>query len=224
MKIDLDGKVIGQSDHPVNYAGFVIHSAVHMAHTARHKVVMHTHTRAGMAVCALKEGLLPISMSATTFHGKLGYHDYEGPSLDLDERGRLLEEPRRQRGHDAAQPRHPDHRTHRCPRRSCGSIASSAPARSRSMPRGAGTLNVLGDNLAGKSGADIDGFSESASGSRRRRSRVRGPDPQARQDRHGLAQLSPIGLTSDISVEIVIPSAARDLCAVAVKGPSLRSG
>ena len=51
---------------------------------------MHTHTRAGMAVCALKEGLLPISMAATAFHGKLAYHDYEGPSLDLDERGRLL--------------------------------------------------------------------------------------------------------------------------------------
>ena len=78
------------SPHPVNYAGFVIHSAVHMAHAARHKVVMHTHTRAGMAVCALKEGLLPISMVATAFHGKLAYHDYEGPSLDLDERGRLL--------------------------------------------------------------------------------------------------------------------------------------
>ena len=90
VKIDLDGNNVGESKHPVNYAGFVIHSAVHMAHAARHKVVMHTHTRAGMAVCALKEGLLPISMVATSFHGKLAYHDYEGPSFDLDERGRLL--------------------------------------------------------------------------------------------------------------------------------------
>src|SRR5436853_595542 len=32
----------------------------------------------------------PISMVATAFHGKLSNHDYEGPSLDLDERGRLL--------------------------------------------------------------------------------------------------------------------------------------
>src|SRR5205823_11104920 len=68
---------VGESKHPVNYAGFVIHSAVHMAHAARHKVVMHTHTRAGMAVCALKDGLLPISMVATAFHGRLSYHDYE---------------------------------------------------------------------------------------------------------------------------------------------------
>ena len=113
VKIDLDGNIIGKSGYPVNYAGFVIHSAVHMAHAARHRVVMHTHTRAGMAVCALKEGLLPISMVATAFHGKLAYHDYEGPSLDLDERGRLLGEPRRQAGDDAAQPRPADHRPHR---------------------------------------------------------------------------------------------------------------
>jgi len=86
VKIDLDGQIVEPSPYPVNYAGFVIHSAVHMAHAERHKVVMHTHTRAGMAVCALKDGLLPVSMVSTAFHGKLSYHDYEGPSLDLDER------------------------------------------------------------------------------------------------------------------------------------------
>src|SRR5215472_9889652 len=50
VKIDRDGKVIGDEDPSmVNYAGFVIHSAVHKA---RHDVgcVMHTHTEAGMAV------------------------------------------------------------------------------------------------------------------------------------------------------------------------------
>ena len=52
----------------------------------------------------------------------------------------------------------------------------------------AGTLNILGDNLAGKSGADMDRFSESESG-RPRRSRIRRPDPQARQGRHELAAL-----------------------------------
>jgi ribulose-5-phosphate 4-epimerase/fuculose-1-phosphate aldolase len=163
VKIDLDGNVIGSSDYPVNYAGFVIHSAVHMAHTARHKVVMHTHTRAGMAVCALKEGLLPISMSATTFHGKLGYHDYEGPSLDLDERGRLL----KNLGDNAAMML----RNHGI--LTTGRTVPEAFLRLYRLERAcqiqvdaaaAGTLNVLGDNLAGKSGADIDGFSESASG------------------------------------------------------------
>src|SRR6478736_6321924 len=59
IKIDVDGNPIGEAKHPVNYAGFVIHSAIHMAHQARHRAVMHTHTRAGMAVAATNEGLLP---------------------------------------------------------------------------------------------------------------------------------------------------------------------
>src|SRR4029078_6841740 len=61
-----------------------------MAHQARHRAVMHTHTRAGMAVAATSEGLLPISRNASAFHGNLAYHDYEGVSLELDERSRLV--------------------------------------------------------------------------------------------------------------------------------------
>jgi ribulose-5-phosphate 4-epimerase/fuculose-1-phosphate aldolase len=159
VKIDLDGNIVEPSPHPVNYAGFVIHSAIHMAHAARHKVVMHTHTRAGMAVCALKEGLLPISMAATAFHGKLSYHDYEGPSLDLDERGRLLQnlgdnQAMMLRNHGLL---------------TTGRTVPEAFLRLYRLERAcqiqvdaaaAGTLNVMGDNLAGKSGADMDRFSE----------------------------------------------------------------
>ena len=39
------------------------------------RVVMHTHTRAGMAVAALKEGLQQVSMNATSFYGDIAYHD-----------------------------------------------------------------------------------------------------------------------------------------------------
>jgi len=89
VKIDLDGNVIGHSDYPVNYAGFVIHSAIHMAKSVN-KCVMHTHTRAGMAVAGTQEGLQQISMMSTAFHDRIAYHDYEGVSLYLDERERLL--------------------------------------------------------------------------------------------------------------------------------------
>jgi len=159
VKIDLDGNNVGESKYPVNYAGFVIHSAVHMAHAARHKCVMHTHTRAGMAICALKEGLLPISMASTAFHGKLAYHDYEGPSLDLDERGRLL----KNLGDNQAMML----RNHGI--LTTGRSVPEAFLRLYRLERacqiqvdasGAGTLNVLGDNLAGKSGADMDRFAE----------------------------------------------------------------
>ena len=43
-----------------------------------------------MPSLAEKEGLQPISMAATGFYKRLSYHDYEGVSLDTDERERLL--------------------------------------------------------------------------------------------------------------------------------------
>lgn len=90
VKIDVAGRVVAGGEHAVNYAGFIIHSAIHMTRSDENHVVMHTHTRAGMAVAAVEEGLLPISMFATVFHNRLGYHDYEGASLYLDERARIV--------------------------------------------------------------------------------------------------------------------------------------
>jgi len=90
VKVDLHGEVVGESDYPVSRAGFVIHSAIHMADDSSNQVVMHTHTRAGMAVAALESGLLPISMVSTRFFDRVAYHDYEGISLYDDERDRLL--------------------------------------------------------------------------------------------------------------------------------------
>lgn len=89
VKVDLDGDKVLESPHPVNPAGFVIHSAVH---AARHDVacVLHTHTKAGVAVSAQADGLLPISQIALIAYGSLAYHDYEGIALDEDERPRLV--------------------------------------------------------------------------------------------------------------------------------------
>jgi ribulose-5-phosphate 4-epimerase/fuculose-1-phosphate aldolase len=91
IKIDLEGKIVGAEGDPslVNYAGFVIHSAVHKARPDV-ACVMHTHTNAGMAVSALKCGLLPITQTAMRFFGRIGYHDYEGPALDMAEQARLV--------------------------------------------------------------------------------------------------------------------------------------
>jgi len=88
VKIDLDGNPVENSEYGVNPAGFVIHSAIH-ANRDDAQCVMHTHTRAGMAVAALECGLLPISMNATSFYGKIAYHDYEGSQLYLEERQTL---------------------------------------------------------------------------------------------------------------------------------------
>lgn len=88
--LDHDGRIVDQPDtpFPVNQAGFVIHSAIHRAREDLH-CVMHTHTRAGMAVSTLQDGLLPLTQTAMRFHGAIGYHDYEVPTADISERERL---------------------------------------------------------------------------------------------------------------------------------------
>lgn len=88
VKIDLDGAKLSASEFDVNRAGFVIHGAIH---AAREDVVciIHTHTRAGVAVSAQKGGLLPISQQASLVLGSLGYHDYEGVAVHDEERERL---------------------------------------------------------------------------------------------------------------------------------------
>lgn len=88
LKIDLQGKQINESSFYVNHAGFVIHSTIH---EARHDAVcvLHTHSRAGVAVSAQKEGLLPIAQQSSLLLSSLAYHDYEGLAVHDDERDRL---------------------------------------------------------------------------------------------------------------------------------------
>ena len=90
IRIDIDGKVLfNPTEYDVNEAGYVIHSAIH---AARHDVdcIIHTHTLAGMAVSAMKCGILPIAQSSMRF-SDIAYHDYEGVALRLEERERLVQ-------------------------------------------------------------------------------------------------------------------------------------
>lgn len=89
VKVDLRGNKILDSSHAINPAGFVIHSAVH---EARQDVgcVLHTHTRAGIAVSAQTAGLLPISQTSLFPYATLAYHSYEGIALNDDEKPRLV--------------------------------------------------------------------------------------------------------------------------------------
>jgi ribulose-5-phosphate 4-epimerase/fuculose-1-phosphate aldolase len=89
VELDLDGNVVyNPTEYGINQAGFVLHSAVHKA---RHEVdcVIHTHTLAGMAVSAMKCGLLPLAQTAMRFTD-VAYHDYEGVALNLDEQARVV--------------------------------------------------------------------------------------------------------------------------------------
>ena len=87
--IDIDGDPVRETRWPVNRAGFVIHSAIHGALAAAH-CVMHTHTTTGMAVACLKDGLSPTNFYAAQLHGQVAYHEFEGVTVDPDEKVRLL--------------------------------------------------------------------------------------------------------------------------------------
>lgn len=89
VKVDLHGNPVAPTPYPVNPAGFVIHSAIHAARPDAH-CVLHTHTKAGCAVAAQRDGLLPVNQMSMEFHNRIGYHDYEGVALNLDEQQRLV--------------------------------------------------------------------------------------------------------------------------------------
>ena len=88
-KIDVEGNVIwkADTDYSINNAGYVIHGAIHKARPDVACVThTHTHTRAGMAVSSMACGLLPLNQTSIRFYGNIGYHDYEGPAINTDER------------------------------------------------------------------------------------------------------------------------------------------
>jgi ribulose-5-phosphate 4-epimerase/fuculose-1-phosphate aldolase len=90
VKIDFEGKIVQDSGtgYGINHAGFVIHSAVHRGRPDV-ACVIHTHTPAGMAVSAMKCGLLPLAQTAMRFVD-VAYHDYEGVALNLEEQARVV--------------------------------------------------------------------------------------------------------------------------------------
>jgi ribulose-5-phosphate 4-epimerase/fuculose-1-phosphate aldolase len=83
VKMDMQGNRVS-GDFPPNLAGHLIHSAVLQA---RPDVTFaaHTHSRAGVAVSAMKCGLLPISQHSNSILPTVCYHDYEDVTQVEDE-------------------------------------------------------------------------------------------------------------------------------------------
>lgn len=89
VKVDASGNPVEPTPFITNPAGFIIHSAIHMAREDAH-AVMHLHTPAGQAVSAHGEGLLPLTQTAMLIRGEVAFHDYEGVAVDMGERERLV--------------------------------------------------------------------------------------------------------------------------------------
>jgi ribulose-5-phosphate 4-epimerase/fuculose-1-phosphate aldolase len=89
VRVNLEGEPVNAPTARVNPAGFVIHSAIHAARDDA-PCVLHTHSRAGCAVAALEDGLLPVNQMSLEFYDRVAYHDYEGIALNIDEQKRLV--------------------------------------------------------------------------------------------------------------------------------------
>ncbi|XP_055731146.1 alpha-adducin-like isoform X2 [Salvelinus fontinalis] len=85
VKINIQGEIVdrGSTNLGVNQAGFTLHSAIYAARPDV-KCIVHVHTPAGVAVSAMKCGLLPISPEALNL-GEVAYHDYHGILIDKEE-------------------------------------------------------------------------------------------------------------------------------------------
>ena len=87
LEIDLEGNVINGPGE-INETGYVIHGSIHKTRKDIH-CVMHTHSRAGLTVSCLREGLKPMIQDSAIFYNRVSYHDWEGMSTDSEECDRL---------------------------------------------------------------------------------------------------------------------------------------
>jgi ribulose-5-phosphate 4-epimerase/fuculose-1-phosphate aldolase len=89
VKIDLGGNILSDSEWPINEAGLLIHSVIHANRPDAH-AIMHTHTTAGTGVACLRGGLDPDNFYAAQLHDMVSYHDFEGVTVDPEEKPRLV--------------------------------------------------------------------------------------------------------------------------------------
>ena len=86
IKVDEHGNVL-EGPEDVNTAGFIIHSAIHLNHP-HNKFVFHAHPPSAIAATVFEE--IPyLIQDSSMLYGKVGYHDWEGLSVDPDERHRI---------------------------------------------------------------------------------------------------------------------------------------
>ena len=89
VKINLAGDVLDGSHHPVNPAGYTLHSTIHGGIEGAH-CVMHTHTTAGVAVASLQGGLSQSNFYSAQLHDMVAYHPFEGITIHAEEGPRVL--------------------------------------------------------------------------------------------------------------------------------------
>jgi ribulose-5-phosphate 4-epimerase/fuculose-1-phosphate aldolase len=90
LTMNMDGTVADPPNGKTN-PGFTIHAAI-LSSKPEINCVVHVHTDEGMAVSALRDGLLPISQDAMHFYNRIAYHEYDGLSAGNRARHKLVDD------------------------------------------------------------------------------------------------------------------------------------
>jgi len=90
IRVSKTGEMVGTSDYELNYFGYKIHEPIYRFKPSIGSV-MHTHTRAAIAVSCLEQGLMPLSQMSLFYYRQVGYHAYEGNYFKADEQRRLAD-------------------------------------------------------------------------------------------------------------------------------------
>lgn len=81
LKVSLEGEVLEGQESQYNQTGYVIHGNIYKKRPDIN-AVFHLHTIAGVAVSAMKCGLLPLSQFSFHFYNRLAYHAYDSLTLE----------------------------------------------------------------------------------------------------------------------------------------------
>jgi len=83
LKVDFDGNVLEGQEYQYNKTGYVIHGSIYK-HRPDLNAAFHLHTQSGIAVSAMREGLLPLSQWALHFYDRVSYHEYNSLALTAE--------------------------------------------------------------------------------------------------------------------------------------------
>jgi ribulose-5-phosphate 4-epimerase/fuculose-1-phosphate aldolase len=88
IRVDMYGNVVAPKGASLNIAGYTVHSAI-LDGRPDVNCAMHLHTHDGVAVSAMKEGLLPLNQTALLIFHDIAYHDFHGVVSGPEERERV---------------------------------------------------------------------------------------------------------------------------------------
>jgi ribulose-5-phosphate 4-epimerase/fuculose-1-phosphate aldolase len=89
IKLDLDGRVLSDTELMPGPAGLNFHSAI-LRSKSDIACTMHLHTMQGVVVSALEEGLQFFDQEGCAIYGQVSYHEFEGLAEEKDEAPRII--------------------------------------------------------------------------------------------------------------------------------------